>query len=68
MGVQDPLKLAHNLELLGGTAALVDMISSKQSDINSCSQQCNNLIEESEQYEPLLAHHKTTAAQGLDEP
>jgi len=53
VGVQDPLKLAHHLELLGGTAALVDMISSKQSDINSCSQQCNNLTEESEQYVPL---------------
>lgn len=53
MGVQDPLKLVHYLELLGGTAALVDMITSKQSEINSCSQQCNNLTEESEQYVPL---------------
>jgi hypothetical protein len=53
VGVQDPLKLAHHLELLGGTAALVDVISSKQSDINSCTQQCNNLTEESEQYVTL---------------
>ncbi|DBA92979.1 TPA: hypothetical protein ACH3X2_003324 [Trebouxia sp. C0005] len=56
VGVQDPLKLAHHLELLGGTAALVDIISSKQSDINSCSRQCNNLTEESELVEQHRQH------------
>lgn len=48
VGVQDPLKLAHHLEVLGGTAALVDVINSKHTETGMCSQQCNDLTEETE--------------------
>ena len=47
MGVQNPLKLAHHLEVLGGTAALVDVISSKQYDISLVTQECDDLTDDS---------------------
>ena len=62
MGVQDPLKLAHHLELLGGTSALVDIINSKQADISTCSQQCNDLCDKSDQYSSALLCQFAVAA------
>lgn len=44
--VQDPLKLAHHLEQLGGTASLVELIQIKQHDIDQLSQQCKGLADE----------------------
>ena len=46
VGVQDPLKLAHHLEKLGGTADLVELICVKQQDICQLSQQCESLTDE----------------------
>ena len=46
MGVQDPLYLAHHLEVLGGTAALVDVISSKQRDTSLVTQECDGLTDD----------------------
>lgn len=66
MGVQDPLKLAHHLELLGGTSALVDIINSKQADISTCSQRCNDLSDKSDQYSSALLCQFAVAAAAAD--
>lgn len=50
VGVQDPLKLAHHLEKLGGTANLVEMICVKQQDICQLSQQCESLTDDTLRY------------------
>ena len=50
MGVQDPLKLAHHLERLGGTANLMDLINVKQQEICHLSQQCLNLTDDTLRY------------------
>lgn len=55
MGVQDPLKLARHLELLGGTARYVNIINSRKSEINGLSQQCIALTEETERSTPAVA-------------
>lgn len=62
MGVQDPLKLAHHLELLDGTSALVDIINNKQADISTCSQQCNDLSDKLDQYSSALLCQFVVAA------
>ena len=52
VAVQDPLKLAHHLEKLGGTAGLMEMIHVKQHDISQLSQQCEDLADETVRYGP----------------
>lgn len=55
VGVRDPLKLAHHLEKLGGTAALVKVIHTKQHNISQLSQQCEDLTDDTLRY----GHPKT---------
>ena len=50
VGVQDPLKLAHHLEKLGGTAKLMDLIHAKQQEICQLSQQCESLTDDTLRY------------------
>ena len=50
VGVQDPLKLAHHLEKLGGTAKLMELIYVKQHDIRQLSQQCEDLTDDTLRY------------------
>lgn len=44
--VFDPLRLAHRLEVLGGTAGFVDLIAMKQALISEHSKSCAGLTEE----------------------
>lgn len=50
VGVHDPLKLAHHLEKLGGTATLMQLIHVKQHEICQLSQQCENLTDDTLRY------------------
>lgn len=56
VGVQDPLKLAHHLEKLGGTAKLMELIHAKQQKICQLSQQCENLTDDTLRYSQTRLH------------
>ena len=57
VGVQDPLKLAHHLEKLGGTANLMTLIHVKQQEICQVSLQCENLTDDTVRYSQTRLKH-----------